>query len=249
MTAWIKALRLPISILAGLLTVVSFKLVGLTSRSWLPALAVVAIACAHMVQNDWRDRFHDLKKGKDLAARHPRAFFVFTAIVWSIAAFLTLAVWRQDDRMGLIPACAMLVGFIHPETRRILLMPTTLGAITAASPVLFPVLVGNGSSAIWLLFVATAMVIFAREILKDLDDLSVDRGYKWTLPLKIGVDRSYTLVAALCLGSVVIAAMISASTLVGAPLIGASLLCDRKRAKLLLDLGMATVIGALFLTG
>ncbi len=67
MKNWIKALRLSIVLMAGLLTIVAFKLAGHINEWFLPTLIVVSIGSATMMQNDLRDRFHDLKKKKDFS--------------------------------------------------------------------------------------------------------------------------------------------------------------------------------------
>jgi 4-hydroxybenzoate polyprenyltransferase len=144
---WIKALRLPAVLLAGLLTLASFKISGLLlSEAILPALTVILVASAYMVQNDWRDRFHDVKKGKTLAFSQSNKFLLFVVIIWTLALVSIVLTWRQDDRFGVFLVSIFLLGLVHPETRRIALVPITLTAVISASSALFPVFIGRNSS-------------------------------------------------------------------------------------------------------
>jgi len=85
MKEYIKAMRLPACIFAGLLTLASFKLVGNVANGLLPMLATIAIFVATMAQNDLRDRWNDTKKGKCFAFENTAKFKCFVTILWAIS--------------------------------------------------------------------------------------------------------------------------------------------------------------------
>jgi len=174
MKPWIQSLRPAVSILAGLLTLASFKVAGLSSPSWLIPGAVIAIFSAIMVHNDWRDRLQDVKKGKTLAATQLKKFLSLLISLWIVAVILTAIVWQQNIRFGILLALMILAGVIYSETRQIPMVPAILVAIASASPALFPVFIIDNSVRLWLFFSAVALVIFSREIIKDLIDLGVE---------------------------------------------------------------------------
>lgn len=182
MKEWIKAPRLPICLMAGLLTAVSFRFAGRINEAFLPALTVFTIACAANLQNDWRDRFHDVKKGKTLALRQPLRFELFLCAVWVLAASLCLVLAQSGYRQAMICVLMIIAGGMYSETRIIPLLPTLLVALTSASAAL---LAGFGYEQI-VLFALIFGTIFSREIIKDLMDHEIDAGYKWTLPVAMG---------------------------------------------------------------
>jgi len=186
MKEWVKAPRLPICLMAGVLTIVSFKLVNRTHEAFLPALAVFAIACATMVQNDWRDRFHDINKGKTLALRQPLRFQLFLYAAWISAVAVCLMLFQVDYRQGAICALMMVSGLLYSEARRIPMLPLITVAVTSASPVLLAMFGQENKASQITLFVLIFGTILGREIIKDLMDREIDFGYKWTLPVVVG---------------------------------------------------------------
>jgi len=254
MKPWIKSLRLPTCLLSGFLTLLSFRLARI-ELSYLAAFTVAVIAVATMVWNDWRDKVHDTKKGRRLAHDRPKQFLFFSLMLWAFALTLTIMLFREEFRFGILALCMVVVGMLYSEMRLIPVIPTLFVSVTAASSTLFPLLVGDsGRMRNWLLFAAVAIFIFGREILKDLDDHSIDRGYKWTFPVKIGVRISRVLVVQLWLTSIMIGALINPLSLAGIPLLIAAdfyLLVkgDHFKTKMLLDLGAAAATIALFFVG
>ncbi|MFH1866803.1 MAG: hypothetical protein ABIJ81_01835 [Patescibacteria group bacterium] len=183
MRNWIKALRLPITLLAGLLSVVAFKLVGRINESFLPTLIVISVASATMMQNDLRDRFHDIKKGKVFTTKNYNNFWLITVLLWLFSLLLILYGWMYHGSSGLLPLLAVIVGLIYSETRRLPLVPIILVSLTSAAPALFPIFLGYSAPILWYLYIVTVLIIFSREMIKDIEDSLIDGGYKWTLPL------------------------------------------------------------------
>jgi 4-hydroxybenzoate polyprenyltransferase len=64
-------------------------------------------------------------------------------------------------------------------------------ALVSASPVLYAFPVSHNA---WVIFLATALAIHAREIIKDMEDIGADEGYKWTL-IQFAGERGACVVA------------------------------------------------------
>ena len=194
MSAWIKCLRLPVCILASFLTITSFVLAKI-SISWIAVLSVYFIASATMLQNDWRDRFHDVRKGKKLASEHKKAFLALLIVVWMISAGLIAFTIVDNATLGIVLTIVAIVGLVYSETRKIPLVPIVIVSFVSAGPALLPLTNGANSEKLLPLFFSTTLVIFAREITKDLDDKKIDSGYKWTIPLALTERHSRILSA------------------------------------------------------
>lgn len=141
MIEWVHAFRLPVCLFAAGLALVSFRMSGMRP-SWSAVLAMLLIACAMMLQNDWRDRAHDRKKGKTLALRHPRTFLALVIATWSIAVMVAILATREHGPVGYMLFGAIVVGLVYSETRTIPVVPILLVAIASASPALMAVLAG-----------------------------------------------------------------------------------------------------------
>ena len=194
MIAWIKSLRLPICFLAGLLAVASFRIANM-NVPWIEVIAVFFVACAIMLQNDWRDRRHDGHKGKTLAIQHQEAFLALLLTFWTVSCGLILVAITRDSNIGIALVTMAFVGLIYSEVRRIPLAPIILVALTSGSPALLPIVAGAHEGNAWLVFLSATLIIFGREIIKDIDDERIDNGYKWTIPLVLGSKRARGIAA------------------------------------------------------
>jgi 4-hydroxybenzoate polyprenyltransferase len=251
---WIKALRLPAGLLFAVLTFVVAKDTELQTRTnlWLLAGTVLAITSATMYQNDMRDRVHDAKKGKRLALERPRQFRGVTVGLWMVAVSLTFVIGRQDFPSGILLTAMIAMGLVYSETRRVPLLPITITAVTSASPVLFAVIGGNNSARTYLLFATVAAIMFAREILKDMEDIKIDEGYKWTLPVTFGA-KSALVIAEILLGVGAVGILfISSYTIPSVIFLGVATLYLRHgirhiaSAKMFVDGGVTAILAALF---
>lgn len=253
MTAWIKSLRLPVCFLATSLIVVSFRVNG-ANPPWLTVVTVFFGCCLTMLQNDWRDRHHDSRKGKVLALEHPKAFLVFLFVFWAVPLGLVPVVFRENRTMGFALAFLVLPVAAYSEVRRIPMAPVVIVSLVYAAPALLPVVTGQGSVKSWLIFLSSALVIFGREISKDIDDQHIDPGYKWTIPLAISESRARVIAAVAVTMGVVAAVGVSAVTVPGVfvALIGVALLVrgsGQKVARICLDIGMALAVLMLIFFG
>ena len=240
------------SIFAGALVLVSFKIshLPINYKAWLCAITVVAIACATMVQNDWRDRVQDVKRGKRLAHDNPRKFFIFLLVMWTIAIAFSLVIIFMNNKLGLLALLMITSGLLYSETRKIVLAPILFVCVTGASSVLFPVFAGYNSFQTWLLFLAIFAVVFGREISNDLKDVFADKNYKWTLPQKLGTYYSKIIAGISVILGLMMAVIISPKALIGLPLIIVAVFkmikqSDQEAFRLFLDIGMALSIIAI----
>jgi len=203
MSAWVGSLRLSICFLASLLSVASFKIAGM-SIPWYAITAIFFITGATMLQNNWRDRYHDIKKGRVLAAQHQKTFLALLLVFWLISCGLIFVAMAEGMNISIALAVIALAGLIYSEVRRVPLAPTLLVAFTFASPALLPVVVGVKENNLWLLFLLVALMAFGREIITDMADERIDNGYKWTIPLTVGSERAKIIaVAAVSMGLVI----------------------------------------------
>lgn len=253
MRAWIKSLRLSVCVLASFLAITGFVLAG-TGISWVAVAAVFFIASATMLQNDWRDRFHDIRKGKVLAYQHAGKFLALLSMFWLVSGGLIALASVHDTSIGIALAILAVAGVVYSETRMIPFVPIALVSLVSASPAALPLAAGANSEKLWLLFLSATLVVFAREITKDLDDKQIDGGYKWTIPLAFGKQRSRILAAVIIVAGFVAAAKVSLLILPAASLaVIASVALVRgmepSTSRKYLDAGMALVILTLITFG
>jgi 4-hydroxybenzoate polyprenyltransferase len=212
--------------------------------------AVFCVFCVARLQNDWRDRHHDVGKGKFFASERPGMFLVGLAAAWALCCAL-IAITALEHWQAALLLCGMaLAALVYSETRRLQWVPILLSALTSASPVLLPATVMRGADPMLPLFAAVVLLIFGREILKDLEDRRIDGGYKWTIPLAYGDRAAKRLAIASVAGAAILAAAVSPLGIAGVALAGVGLvliLRDTAPADAMkwLDAGAALVIGAL----
>ncbi len=198
MSGWIKPLRFTSVLMGALLATVGFVVSGIKFE--LPFLTtilfVLAAGTATMVNNDWEDRFHDAKKGKVFALKNNRAFGKFNRVLWGFAILSVIAQFAVNINFGLLSVALLFVGLNYKAVYRYPLLPGLLVALMATGPLAFAQMV-RASSEVWILIFGTFLLVFGREVIKDIYDMKIDGGYKWTLPLAVGEKSSRILVAAL----------------------------------------------------
>lgn len=247
MKDWIKSLRLPACFFYSLIVIVSFKISDLAPENlWLYISSAFFISCASMVQNDWRDRHHDLKKGKCLVLENEWKYFGLVVLMWVVAFSMAIAMAiLMPKAVSVIPWAMIFLGLVYSETRKIFLLPMTLIALTAASSALFPVFQNYHHPIIWMFSVAMFVASLTHEIIKDLEDWTVDIGYKNTLPRKIGTRSSEMVAGILMILAFGLMALITSVTLAGLPFCAIAYYCLFKKrtylaAKRFFDGGIIT---------
>lgn len=175
----IDSLRLSMTILAALLVHAGFAISHQPTNWWL-VIVVFWITGMTMLQNDYFDRAHDLKKGKNFVFNNHVAVRNTLGIVWSVLILISIVFLFQSFGQGLILLFCIFVGIFYSFSRKVLLLPALLVSITSSSPTLFA-FVSTKSPDCILLFLSVFLVILGREIIKDVEDESIDAGYKKTI--------------------------------------------------------------------
>lgn len=251
MIGYIKALRLPVVLLSGLLCLTSFKIVGGTGAV-LSIVFTVLLASSCMAQNDWRDRKHDRLKGKTFASNNGSRFLLFVVSLWLLTCLsaIFLCVFKSESTW--LAMLGIFCGLIYSETKRMLIVPALTVAFTSGIPVLlagaFPY-----PPILMFLFLSTVLLILGREILKDVDDAKYDAGYKWTLPIFLGCGKAKMILALLMILACLSGLAVSMKIMPGIAFWFASATYlgrreGHKTAKSLIDIGMllSLIILAIF---
>lgn len=167
------------TILAALLVHAGFT-ISHQPTNWLLVALVFCITGMTMLQNDYFDRDHDLKKGKDFVFNNHIAVRNALCIIWSLLILISILFLFQSFGQGLILLFCIFVGIFYSFSRKVLFLPALLVGITSSSPTLFAFVITKSVDCI-LLFLSVFLVILGREIIKDVEDESIDEGYKKTI--------------------------------------------------------------------
>jgi len=219
-------------------------------------MLLIAVFCgvsATMLWNDYTDKQHDARKGKMHAQYHSQRYSTLARWLWCICA--SCVVWADGQNkywlsLGIFTLC--LAGLFYDLTYRVTGLSMVVVGVASASVTLFALLLDQPRQPLFgfVLFVSVTLTLWAREILKDLDDTVVDRGYKRTLPAVWGRKTATLACGIMLLASTLIAAVfrnelpflaITLSSLVA----GVSVLMLRKPeriGKTIIDVGMAIAL-------
>lgn len=181
----LKAIRPAECLLLAVLGYVSFAYAGVRP-DFLVLMTLFIVMAVAMLQNDWRDRVHDLGKGKRLAYDNPRLFLGWLLLFWTTCSGLIAVVATGNVQAGLLLAALAIIWGLYSETRRIPLVPVTVVSLTVGLSLLVSVPFGADVSELLPLFAAVVFIMFGRETLHDIADTKVDQGYKKTVPTVLG---------------------------------------------------------------
>jgi len=185
MIGLIKALRLPECLLVVALGIISFKYASIPFNI-LVLITLFFVIASTMLQNDWRDRFHDIAKSKTFAHEEPALFLRLLILFWVICCGLIMILFIQHPSTASLLLVMALVGAFYSEARRVPLLSVIIVSLTSASPLLLPLTFGASFATITNLFIATVLILFGRETLHDIADMAADKGYKQTVPVIMG---------------------------------------------------------------
>lgn len=243
---WVKVGR-PLSVALGvILTLAATNVSQVKLIPWIPIFVAIT-GMAIMVQNDWRDRYHDLRKGKKFVVENESSFFLFTVSLWVISAMLIIIIWTKDTFWGITSLYLTLMGLVYSEARALPIAPGLIVSQTAAGAVLFS-FVKNPQPSLVLLYLSTTFFIWGRETLKDMDDVDIDNGYKWTFPVNLGVKKSMRIVVLMYTVALILMLFVSWKALLGIPFLVASVMMmmmankNHKLTKRIGDLGIAVIL-------
>lgn len=189
---WIEPLRPAMGLLASLLVLVGFKVVGqdFNILSWMCAITIFIVYSAIFVCNNYSDRDHDALEGNDLAANQPQKFLGFAVGCSAIALTSIVVLSYFSPKCGLLALAILVIGVLYSGTRRVLFVPQAIVGLCCAGNLLFSVLEGQSNRPVWLLFGATFLAILSRENVKDTKQVVIDRGYKITPANFFGVEQA-----------------------------------------------------------
>src|SRR3989344_9510952 len=160
---WIESLRLKATIPTFFLTHIGFVFAN-QKTNYLLAFIIFLIACNIMLTNDYKDRGHDLLKGKNFAYRNASKLYWVYFISWVIIGFLSYLMQTPYERWLLF--LAITIGISYSYSRKILLLPTILVALTSTIPGLLALQKLDNSWPFIFLSITVFCVIFARETIK-----------------------------------------------------------------------------------
>ena len=196
--AYVWAARPAMAVFAVLLCLAGVRLSGNLSRySWVQLalyLSIIFLAvCATMLYNDFCDRDRDKLKGKTLASDNPAFLAALCQKLWIVVGLLTGWVTALVSFWAALQIFAYIcIGINYARFYRIPCLALVSVAVCSAGPAALGLLNAApgkcGGCLVLLLCSMTA--IASREIIKDIEDVEDDRGYKATLPVLIGVSRS-----------------------------------------------------------
>lgn len=209
--AYFWAARPVMGLFAVLLCLAGFRLQAelVHYQWWQLALcsAITFVSCSFaMLRNDFDDRARDVLKGKRLAYDNPERFY---KIVFRLGIILGFSVGFLDNVNNFVKPVALLIvilSVLYATSYKRPTLPMMIVALCSAYPALFGLMVNprhilSGATLFLIVFLA----IGAREILKDIEDAEGDIGYKATLPVWLGTDRSQIVASGLlCLAAALV---------------------------------------------
>ncbi|MCH7605341.1 UbiA prenyltransferase family protein [Patescibacteria group bacterium] len=180
-------------VFAVVLTVISFRY--LETVDWnvtvLTAVGYAGITWSIMSFNDWVDRKHDLKKEKRFAYEHSRELLQYT-LVLALAILVILGLLALYNPLLAVYCFGVWgIGLAYSYVPHWYRVQNVVVGLCSASPVLSSsVYSGDMQMNAFLLFFTFVSIIVMREIHKDMEDADIDKGYKATLPVRIGQPHS-----------------------------------------------------------
>jgi len=181
------ASRSLVSLYASLLTILSFSFYD--RLPWIFALTTAlcfgVISASIQVFNDYQDRNHDIKKGKTFAYQNAALLFDFWLLISSLGIIPMIVISEISTKVTILCAATWGLGILYSFLQKFFIGQNIIVALCASLPALCgQVFYGKPdidyqSSLIFLLLLALA---FVREVVKDIQDRKVDKGYKHTLP-------------------------------------------------------------------
>lgn len=193
----IKGFRLTVSIPAAILVHIGYKIAG-EKTEWGLVVLLFFITGLVMLQNDYFDRDHDKKKGKDFAYQYKNLLLTFLFFGWATVVFVSL-LFPVSQTVCLMLIIGIGIGITYSLLRKILLLPVFVVATLSASPLVIA-RADKSSIQLMLLFFCVFLSIFGRELLKDIEDKEIDIGYKKTL-LTAGIfsEKGANIFAGVCI--------------------------------------------------
>ena len=247
----LKIVRIPECLMVVLLGLISFKHTSFPIHS-LSLLTLFFVVASTMLQNGWRDRFHDIGKGKSLAYENQSLLLFWLITFWIICVILIGTLYMQNPVTGYLFIVMAFVGAIYSEARKIPFLSVILVTLAVTSSLFIPVTLGASLADMYMLLIAVALIMFGRETLHDIADTKADFGYKKTVPILLG-DKFARIICAfsLIIGSL-FAITISTISILGSLLVLWGMMnifmdVDLKSVRRKVDIGLVLLTLGLFI--
>ena len=155
------------------------------------ALGAALVSAGAQAINDYYDYEVDRKKGKQQLLERGkilRAAITFYALGVAVAVLASFF-------LGVLAALAAFLSWVYSaHLRRVKYVGNLVVAFLTAFVFIFAGICGDVSRVLFL-FLLTFLVSWAREIVKDVEDLPADYGHKVTLPMLVGEQMAGYLAA------------------------------------------------------
>ena len=179
---WLNAMRPLCGTSTALLVISGFRH-GHQPIDWSVVIAVFFLTSMAMLWNDYHDRELDKAKGRFLASRHP-VWFLRYALVFAVISFgLSVLVWFRNPWFGMLCMGMWITSIAYNKAQHNPVAKNVIVSLNVAATVMFPLLLDGKILALWFMAISIVMIIIAREFVKDVEDMEVDRGKKRTLAL------------------------------------------------------------------
>lgn len=209
------ASRPVVSIFGALLCWGSFNLQfgSMSSATRLGGILVsISIFCwlsMTMLFNDYYDRKVDQLKGKDLAAKYSNqmihvgagGFLLVSLIAWILFDYSILKMGSLYEHFVYLGGMyiSLVVSVTYYRSYRFSFFSMIITAVFSALPCLYPVVMKHAEHRLSgiLFYMAMILALMAREIIKDCQDIDLDRERKMTVPVIYGVKKAQYIAGAL----------------------------------------------------
>lgn len=181
-------------------------------HDWLAIGAMVILSMAIFADNGYHDRQIDLKKGQPFALEHPAlarriGFYLYTVSV-ILAAFVGITVALYFFLLALASMVYSAWAVKIPGLKNLM-----AAAVSASFLLLGGTIAGHLTTVHWVSAVAILLVITAQEIIKDVEDVTADQGWRRTLPMLWSTTRLRTAVWALIISGLAVTWLVRTQTI------------------------------------
>ena len=181
---WIDALRPSCGIVTVLLLISGFNIIKQPVNPYI-ALAIFCITSTAMLWNDLYDREIDLNKGKILASQYPNKFFYYSLFLTTVSFIFSTIVIASDLFSGLLCFALLAVSIIYNYIQNVPVVKNLSISFSTGAILLFPMFKFGNNVVLWAMIFIVILVVSAREYIKDVEDMEIDRNKKQTLALII----------------------------------------------------------------
>ncbi len=172
-------------------------------------LIIFLLISLSMSANDWFDRRKDLLKNKRFASEHSKSLLIINVLLWLTTAFLVYKL-NQTELKIFMPLLLIHLFFspFYSLGQKIIFLPTLIVAISVASLMLYASFLPQADKTLIIAsFLILLLIISAREIIKDFQDVESDKNFKKTIPLFYG--RKISLITTITILTISLVMMIS----------------------------------------